>query len=259
MKKNNLTKTLILALGLTFMGGFSAKAATYTVKSGDSLFKIGQVFNTNSNALISRNNLASSVIYPGQAIDVPANVYTVKSGDSLFLIARNSGIALDTLRSANNKWDNIIYPGQKFLIPVKSNSTTTNNGLTLSKAGVYYSQSDVDLMARLVTSEAENQPYNAKVAVAAVVLNRVKSNLYPNTIRDVIYEVSGGYYQFTPVLNGMINKPASESSKAAVLDALNGIDPTKGALYYFDDSTTNQWLWSKPIAIRIDRMVFTYR
>jgi len=121
-----------------------------------------------------------------------------------------------------------------------------------------YTQSDVDLLARLITAEAGSQPYNAKVSVGAVVINRVKNPLYPNTISGVIYERSNGYYQFTPVINGWINKPATSDSIKAAYDALKGIDPTKGALYYFDNSATNQWLLSKPVAIRIDKMIFSY-
>ena len=121
-----------------------------------------------------------------------------------------------------------------------------------------YTASDLDLLARTITAEAESQPYNAQVSVGAVILNRVKDSRFPSSIHAVVYEVSGGYYQFTPVLNGMINKPATAESVKAATDALNGVDPTNGAIYYFDDSTTNTWLWSKPIAIRIAKMVFTY-
>jgi len=121
-----------------------------------------------------------------------------------------------------------------------------------------YTQSDLDLLARLITAEADNQPYVAKVAVGAVVVNRVKDSRFPNTISGVIYDKSYGYYQFTPVMNGMINKPASQEALRAAYDALNGVDPTNGALYFFDNTATNKWLWSKPIALRSGIMVFAY-
>ena len=156
---------------------------------------------------------------------------------------------------ANNKWDNSIYPSQVLLIPKAQSSS----GSTYNTPAVSYTQSDIDLLARLITAEADGQPYTAKVAVGAVIVNRVKSPDFPNTISGVIYEVSDGYYQFTPVLNGWINKPALGNARQAALDALNGVDPTNGALYYFDDSATNAWLWSKPIALRVSNMVFTYK
>ena len=114
------------------------------------------------------------------------------------------------------------------------------------------------MLARLITAEAQGEEYNAKVAVGAVVLNRVKSDTFANTIKDVIYEKINGYYQFTPVLNGWINKPANEDCIKAAKEALSGIDPTNGALFYFDDSTTNQWLLSRPVSVKIDNMIYTY-
>jgi N-acetylmuramoyl-L-alanine amidase len=228
----------------------SAFAATYTVVSGDSLYGIGKLFSTSASVLQSSNNLSNSIIYPGQNLKVSCEVYTVKSGDTLFSIAKNKGVSLLSLRKANNKYDDRIYPGQILNIP--------DSIVSAALSVVPYTQSDVDLLARLITAEAGSEPYNAKVSVGAVVINRVKNPLYPNTISGVIYEKSGGYYQFTPVVNGWINKPATSDSIKAAYDALKGIDPTKGALYYFDDSTTNQWLWAKPVAIRIDKMVFSY-
>jgi spore germination cell wall hydrolase CwlJ-like protein len=110
----------------------------------------------------------------------------------------------------------------------------------------------------LITAEADGESYVAKVAVGAVVVNRVQDSRFPNSISAVIYQKDGGYYQFSPVENGWINKPASSDSKRAALEALQGSDPTNGALYYFDDSTTNKWIWSKPIAFRTGNMVYSY-
>ncbi|TDT61122.1 cell wall hydrolase [Fonticella tunisiensis] len=256
MFKSKKLKTFLFALSttmaLTIFTKHNAFAAAYKVTSGDSLFKISRLFNTTASEIKSTNDLGSDVIYPGQVLNVPAETYTVKSGDTLFLISKRFGISLDALRKANNKWDNLIYPGQKLILP-KGNVVSSQ-----PKAVIPYTQDDLDLLARLIQAEAENQPYSAKVAVGAVVVNRVQSSQFPNTIREVIYQRINGYYQFTPVLNGTINNPASAESRRAACEALNGADPTNGALFYFDDSATNQWLWSKPLAARIDRMVFVY-
>ncbi len=258
--KSKKFKTLMAGLLLsifTIVPAKAATAATYTVESGDSLYKIGKLFNIPYTSIMKDNNLSNSAIYPGQKLNLNVKTYTIKSGDSLFLISKANNISLDDLRKANNKWDNMIYPGDVLLIP-SSYNTVNSSSTSVSKPRVNYTASDVDLMARLVSAEAEDQPYQAKVAVAAVVLNRVKSSEFPNTINDVIYERSNGYYQFTPVLNGWINRPASQESVNAVYEALNGSDPTNGALYYFDDTATNSWLWSKPVAIQIANMVFAY-
>jgi spore germination cell wall hydrolase CwlJ-like protein len=179
---------------------------------------------------------------------VSATIYTVKTGDSLYLIAKNNNVTLYSLRAANNKWDDSLYTGQAIILPYSS--TVPNHGV------IAYNQNEFDLLARLITAETLDQPYNAKVAVGAVVINRIKSKQFADTITGVIYQKINGYYQFTPVLNGWINKPATEDSKKAAQDALNGVDPSNGALFYFDDSTTNKWLWSKPITARIGRMVY---
>lgn len=249
-----------IAVILTLAMPTSAFAANYTVVKGDSLYTISKMFNTNVSTIMSRNGLTGSMIYPGQVLDVPSSTYTVKSGDSLYIIAKKFGISLDSLRKMNNKWDNMIYPGQKLVVPAGSGTQTQTpaqpSGKILSKSGVYYTQADVELLARLVTAEAQSEPFNAQVGVAAVVLNRVKDSYFPNNIYDVVYQKIDKYYQFTPVENGWINRPATQQARNAVYEALNGSDPSKGALFYFDDSATNKWLWSKPILAYIGHMVF---
>lgn len=260
MKMKNL-KSLIAALSLSLFIATPASAATYKVVSNDSLYKIGILFNTSVSTIKGNNNLSSDIIHPGQVLQVPGITYTVKSGDTLFTIAKKYGISLYSLRKANNKWDDVIYPNNILTVPAKVNSNTTSTSVgqaSPSKSVIPYSSSDLDLLARLVRAEAEGQPYNAKVAVAAVVVNRVQSSEFPNTISSVINQRINGYYQFTPVKNGMINNTATAEDRQAALAALNGSDPTNGALFYFDDSATNKWLWSKPLAARIDRMVFVY-
>ncbi len=250
-------RNLLIGASLSLVIAHPVQAANYTVVSGDSLFTIGKLFSTTSTTIMQNNSLTNSMIYPGQVLNVPGDVYTVKSGDSLYLISQRYGISIDSLRKANNKWDNYIYVGQKLTLP--SLTAVSKPSLPVSTPSVVqYTASDLDLLSRLIMAEAQSQPYNAKVAVGAVVLNRLKDSRFPKTITSVIYQVDNGYYQFTPVLNGWINKSASAECVQAAYDALHGSDPSNGALYYFDDSTTNKWLWSKPLAARIDKMVFVY-
>lgn len=105
--------------------------------------------------------------------------------------------------------------------------------------------SDIQLMARAINGEARGEPYEGQVAVGAVILNRVKSSKFPNTIAGVIYQ-SGA---FTAVADGQINQPIAENSTVykASQDAMNGWDPTGGCIYYFNPNTaTNKWIWSRP-------------
>ena len=108
--------------------------------------------------------------------------------------------------------------------------------------------SDLNLLARLVYGEARGEPYTGQVAVAAVVLNRVKSSSFPNTIAGVIYQ-SGA---FDVVSDGQINLTPNSTAIKAAQDALNGWDPSYGAIYYFNPSTaTNKWIWSRPMTVTI--------
>ena len=117
------------------------------------------------------------------------------------------------------------------------------------------STSDVQLLARAINGEARGEPYEGQVAVGAVILNRVNDSKFPNTIAGVIYQ-SGA---FTAVADGQINVPIDPSSTVvkAAQDALNGWDPTGGAIYYFNPATaTNKWIWSRPLIKTIGKHRF---
>lgn len=130
---------------------------------------------------------------------------------------------------------------------------------TLAAMGIYNSSgnssssgatnsNDLNLLARLVYGEARGEPYTGQVAVAAVVLNRVKSSSFPNTVAGVIYQ-SGA---FDVVSDGQINLTPDSTAKKAAQDALNGWDPSYGAIYYFNPKTaTNKWIWSRPATVTI--------
>ena len=119
-----------------------------------------------------------------------------------------------------------------------------------------YPEEDIELLARLVYAEAKGETYKGKVAVAATVLNRVENNSFPGTIKGVIYEFNHGY-QYCPVRNGQINRPADEDSKKAVQEALRGKDPTGGALSFYNPAKSyNQWIRNRPYATTIGSHVF---
>ena len=115
--------------------------------------------------------------------------------------------------------------------------------------------SDLQLMARAINGEARGEPYEGQVAVGAVILNRVKDSKFPNTVAGVIYQ-SGA---FTAVADGQINVPIAQGSTVlkAAQDAMNGWDPTGGAIYYFNPATaTNKWIWSRPLIKTIGKHRF---
>ena len=129
---------------------------------------------------------------------------------------------------------------------MSSSSSSSNNNV---------SNNDLNLLSKLIYAEARGEPYTGQVAVGAVVLNRVKSSSFPNSVAGVIYQ-SGA---FTAVADGQINVPIKEGATVvkAAQDALNGWDPTDGAIYYFNPATaTNKWIWSRPLIKTIGKHRF---
>lgn len=111
--------------------------------------------------------------------------------------------------------------------------------------GIYGSQSaSLDLLARVISAEARGEPYSGQVAVGAVILNRVEHPSFPNTVAGVVYQPGA----FTCMVDGQIDQPVADSAVRAAREALNGADPSGGAIYYFNPSTaTSAWIWSRPL------------
>lgn len=116
-----------------------------------------------------------------------------------------------------------------------------------------YSDSDVALLARLIYGEARGESYVGQVAVGAVVMNRIKSASFPNTMAGVIYQS----YAFTAVNDGQINLTPNATAKKAAQDAMNGWDPTYGAIYYYNPAiATSSWIFSRKTTVTIGNHVF---
>ena len=134
---------------------------------------------------------------------------------------------------------------------IAGNSTLAAIGLPSSKSTSASASSknvtnnkDVELVARLINGEARGEPYEGQVAVGAVILNRTTDARFPSTIAGVIYQPGA----FTAIVDGQINAKIEDSSTRAARDALNGWDPSGGAVFYFNPATsTNKWIWSKTL------------
>ena len=138
---------------------------------------------------------------------------------------------------------------------VVGNKTLAALGISGSSSSVTsnYSDADVTLLARLIYGEARGESYTGQVAVGAVVMNRIKSASFPNTMSGVIYQK----YAFTCVADGQINLTPNETAKRAARDAMNGWDPSYGAIYYYNPATaTSSWIFSRQTTVTIGRHVF---
>ncbi|WP_425805936.1 spore cortex-lytic enzyme [Desulfitobacterium sp. Sab5] len=127
--------------------------------------------------------------------------------------------------------------------------STTSSGKPVGSKNV-----DINLLARLVNGEARGEPYQGQVAVAAVVLNRIKDPAFPKTVADIVYQPGA----FSCVNDGQINLAPQSSAIKAASEAANGSDPSKGALYFFNPSkTSNKYIWSRPQILQIGNHIFT--
>ena len=257
---------LILAIIVNLMLPiYSWAAENYCVQPGDTLFLIGQRFGVSSEQIQKENNMGwNTMIYPGENLVIPtgsssssssSSSYIVKAGDTLFLIGQRFGIDHNEIMWANGLSDGLIYPGQALNIPNRGGGSSTNTNVSNTSIPSRGSLSwrDIELLTKVVNGEARGEPYIGQVAVAAVVLNRVKSKLFPNTVPGVIYQP----WAFTALHDGQINAPLTASARDAVHAALNGWAPTGGALYYWNPVTaTSSWVWTRTIITKIGSHVF---
>ncbi len=180
----------------------------------------------------------------------------------------STGQEVTTIQTKLKRWGyyngNIdgIY-GSKTVAAVKwfqSKNGLTVDGIagpkTLAAMGIYtnatsgtsVNNSDLNLLARLVYAEARGESYTGQVAVASVVLNRVKNPSFPNSVAGVIYQPGA----FSVVSDGQINLAPNATAKKAAQDAMNGWDPSYGAIYYFNPNTAKSaWIWSRPLTVVI--------
>ncbi len=161
-------------------------------------------------------------------------IYGNKTVEAVKYFQRKNGLTVDGIAGTNTLKAMGIY---------NSSGGNTSTGNT----------SDLNLLSKLVYAESRGEPYSGQVAVGAVCLNRVKNSSFPNSLSGVIYQ-SGA---FDAVSDGQINLTPDSTAKKAAQDAINGWDPSYGAIYYFNPSTaTNKWIWSRPMTVTIGKHRF---
>lgn len=246
-------------LGVMLLPPLPAQAGSYTVAPGDSLFSISVQHGTTVHNLMEINQLTSTLIRPGQQLNVPhgkdilepaARGYVVVPGDTLYQIALRFGTSTQAIMIANNLSGTVIHPTQVLVMPRMYEVPSR----AVPEKRIPYTDEELDLLARLITAEARGESNVGKVGVGAVVINRVLSPQFPNTIREVIYQPR----QFGPAQTGKINNPAHDCCVIAAQEALRGIDPTDGALFFFDTGTRSSYLRSLPVAFTNGNLIFSH-
>jgi len=126
-------------------------------------------------------------------------------------------------------------------------------GIQESKNSSKYSESEINLLARVISAESRGEPYSGQVAVGGVILNRIEHPSFPDTLSGVIYQPGA----FSCLNDGQINQAVDESAKRAAVDAINGTDPSCGAIYYYNpEKTTNSFMLSRPVLVVIGKHKF---
>ncbi len=280
----SLCFVLLVLVFTSFSQTATASTDTYTVKRGDTLWSISETYRIKVKTLQQLNNIKDHVIHIGQELKLPSTTendssirYVVQRGDSLWLLANRFETSVLSIKGLNNLSTDIIHIKQIINIPSpiqqdiviadKNKSIQTSEfrsvrqiASTVKSKRISYTDEDYEWLARIIETEAGNQSYEGKVAVGSVVMNRVDYEWFPDNIQDVIFQKIGRVYQFSPVANGRIyrTKPSEDAYKAATA-ALNGEDPTHGALYFFNPRISNdRWIRTREVAVVIDDHRFAY-
>lgn len=223
MTKKIITGILIVAVAMTALV-FYTDAFTGTEEAEAAVVKQGM---TGTTVRTIQTKLKNWGYYTG-SVD---GIYGSKTTAAVKYFQRRNGLTADG---------------------IVGNKTAAALGITLSGSASTAS-GDTYLLARVVYAEARGEPYVGQVAIAAIVLNRVRSSEFPNTVAGVIYQP----WAFTAVNDGQINLTPDNTALKAAKDALNGWDPTYGCLFYYNPNTaTNTWIRQKEIRLRIGEHVF---
>ncbi|AZN40911.1 spore cortex-lytic enzyme [Paenibacillus albus] len=258
MRNRLITVTIVIVLLL--FGAFTIKHASFgktTETFSSAILKVGS---SGSDVKELQGRLKALGYFDG-AID---GVFGTKTKNAVTWFQWKFGMKADGVVGAKTKLK--LWEATKEWKPTAESSGTgssgsgsssnTNAGTTtdMNKSNsLGLSANDLKLMANAVYGESRGEPYIGQVAVAAVILNRVKSPSFPNTVSGVIFQPGA----FTAVADGQIWLTPNENAKKAVQDAINGMDPTGGCIYYFNPETaTSKWIWSRPQVKTIGKHIF---
>lgn len=220
--ERRITAAVLVALLLVLAFPWRAGAEGRTLRWGS----------TGSDVCLAQRKLRAWGYYDG-ALDC---IYGPRMYAAVILFQERNGLMVDGLVGPAT-WAGLGYS----VTPAGGSSRTSTR------------PGDLEMLARLVSAEAKGESYEGQVAVAAVILNRVRDSRFPNTVAGVVYQPDA----FEPVLNGTVYQTPTDTSWRAAQDALNGWDPSGGALFFWNpDTAVSRWVWSRPIIKRIGNHVF---
>lgn len=256
-KKKTVSIIATVLICSNLMGTSMAFASNHQVKSGDTLATIASNYKVTVDALKKANNLTSNTLRPGTYLYIPDGgaKHLVVKGDTLATLASRYKISTDDLKRANGLTGETLKIGQSLWIPLNTATPTASRNSSTANRAFQATPEEIDLLAKAIYGEARGEGLSGQIAVAAVILNRVKSPDFPNTIKEVIFEPLA----FTAVQDGQFYLKPDPKAYEAAREALKGMDPTHGATYYWNPKTaTSQWIWSRAVVTQIGNHLFGY-
>lgn len=258
LKKLIAVLALISVVPLTYsVPTFAATTPSYTVTTSDTFWIIANKLHVSVATLEAANpTIPANNLQVGQVLSVPntpfANTYVVQHGDTEWLIAHRLGILWSTLQAANSTVNAAnLQVGQVLYLPPATTTQTASTTATNS-TNLYW-------MTRVIAAEAQAQPYSAKLAVGAVIMNRTHSSNYASSVQGVIFQTINGHAQFTCVANGWIYQvqPTAEDQQAAQ-QVLAGNDPVPNAYVFYNAAQTpvNSWVFTQPVIATYGNLTF---
>ena len=238
--KNTYMKTFVVACVFALIGLQHNTVEAITVNrvvKGDSPLELAQQYDLSIDDIKQNNIHQNEWTYIDEMMQThdTAEVLDIQSSEPIIEITNNTTGSVEQ----------------------SSESEIESPERELENPAVSISNEEKDLFARLVEAEAKGEAYEGKVAVATVVLNRIDSPQFPNSVTDVIHQVVGDSYAFSPVENGEISRPASDESKQAVDEALMRKDRLNDSLYFYNpDIATDEWIRTREVVKTIGNHVF---
>ena len=233
MKKKNYVRKIFLSIFILFGITISVFCIYRNIKINNESLETLSKYGSRGNEVKQIQEKLKRWGYYNGSVD---GIYGSKTLAAVKSFQKKNGLTVDGIA------------GQKTLSAMGiTSSSTSSSGSSASNSN------DINLLAHIIYGEGRGEPYRGQVAIGAVILNRVKNSSFPNTIAGVIYQKGA----FDAVSDGQINMTPDSNAKKAAQDAINGWDPSYGAIYYFNPSTaTNKWIWSRPLTVVIGKHRF---
>lgn len=227
LKRKNLIRLLSIFMILLILVGASAYSHTRSASSDTAVTTLSSVGSRGNEVKAIQEKLKERGLYNG-SVD---GIYGNATKQAVIKFQKQNGLSADGIAGPQ---------------------TLKKLGITIGSIPAA-SESNVYLLARIISAEARGETYSGQVAVGAVILNRIEHPSFPDTLSGVIYQPGA----FTAITDGQFNQPIADSAYQAARDALNGVDPSGGAIYYYNpDKTSNQWIRSRPVIKRIGKHIF---